>query len=282
MWTLGTVTGLTASSLIQVVTAQDSNSPIQVVNLVNPLWALPNGENSTNGLGASVVNVDSTATTYAVSCDATAELVQGPTPISCIWETVEPQIFTLWESSLLFTIRTTGFEDVATYNGEYNFPFPLAPTITGTFSLSIAASQVTQAGETIPAQTSTALQTGVMDATWYRIPVTAGEEKLVAVGSSLVTGSLSSTSTVSQGTGTDVSSSLGDGSGTRVSSTASLPTITSMEPTRTGSVTSVTSGGEVAETSLSTAASVAVAEKAGGKVGWVGAMVGGILGLFVL
>ncbi|KAH6711165.1 hypothetical protein BKA61DRAFT_578982 [Leptodontidium sp. MPI-SDFR-AT-0119] len=60
----------------------------------NIIRALPNSENSTNDLGASVINVDSTATTYAVSCDATAELVHDSTPISCIWETVGRQIFT--------------------------------------------------------------------------------------------------------------------------------------------------------------------------------------------
>ncbi|KAH7336425.1 hypothetical protein BKA65DRAFT_33880 [Rhexocercosporidium sp. MPI-PUGE-AT-0058] len=280
-----------AVSLLQAATAQDPNGSIQIVHLVNPLWALPNGENSTNGLGASVVNVDSTAITYAVSCDATAELVQGPTPISCIWETVGPQIFTQWNTSLHFTLSTTGFGDVASYEGDYTFPSTLAPTITGSFSLSIAESQVTRSGQTIPAQTSTTLQTGTTEATWYRIPITAGEEKLLATWSSLTvtlpTGrpsgrpSLTATSTListaSQGTGTGVSSGSDGGSGIPSTGATSSPTITSIETTG-----SATEGGGVASTGPSTSSSAAAGEKAAGKVGWVGAMVGGVLGIFFL
>jgi len=48
---------IAACSLLHVAVAQDSNDSIPIVNLLNPFWALPDGENSTRGLGASVVNV---------------------------------------------------------------------------------------------------------------------------------------------------------------------------------------------------------------------------------
>ncbi|KAH7409190.1 hypothetical protein BKA64DRAFT_389646 [Cadophora sp. MPI-SDFR-AT-0126] len=265
--------------LLHAAAAPDPDSSISIVNLINPLWALPNGKNSTRGLGASVVDVDSTATTYAVSCDATAELVPGPTPITCIWETVGPQMFTQWETSLHFTLSTTGLNDVASYEGDYTFPSTLAPTITGTFTLSVAESEAIQAGETIPATTRTRLQTGTTPATWYAIPITAGEEKLASALSSRTTTGTTSSSGISQLTTTESmteSSSSGTGSsGMSSTGTSSSPTITSMSSTDSET-------GGAAATSLSTPSSTAAAEKVGGKVAWVGGVVGGILGMLVL
>ncbi|PVH88671.1 hypothetical protein DL98DRAFT_508572 [Cadophora sp. DSE1049] len=275
--------GVAVFALLQAVAAQDPDNSIPIVNLINPLWALPDGENSTRGLGASVVNVDSTATTYAVSCDATAELVPGPTPITCIWETVGPQVFTQWETSQHFALSFTGFDDVAgssSYEGDYTFPSTLAPTITGTFTLSVAESEVTRGEETIPATTQTRLQTGTTSATWYAISITAGEEKLAAALSSRTATGTPSTSGISQLTTTQSmteSSSSGTASGSGMSSTgsASSPTVTSMSSTDSET-------GGAATTSPSTSSSTAAAEKAGGNVGWVGAMVVGVLGMFVL
>ncbi|XMA09222.1 hypothetical protein WAI453_002013 [Rhynchosporium graminicola] len=289
------------SCFLQAATAQiyDPNRPVQIVNLINPLWALPNGENSTRGLGASVVNVDSTAITYAVSCDATAELIPGPTPISCIWETVGPQLFTQWDTSLHFTLSTSGFNDVASYEGDYTFLSTLAPTITGTFSLGIAAATTT--GRTRQTGTNT-------DATWFPIPITAGEEKLAAAFSSLTRTlsigrptttlpSVLATTTTSSGrqvdqTGvTETRSTRSEGenesgssatqSNTGVSSASATP-----EPTATSMIsTSLGTGESEGAATIPSVSSSTVADGVGrvnGEVGWFGAVMGGVLGVLVL
>ncbi|CZT47595.1 uncharacterized protein RSE6_08176 [Rhynchosporium secalis] len=323
------------SCFLQAATAQiyDPNRPVQIVNLINPLWALPNGENSTRGLGASVVNVDSTAITYAVSCDATAELIPGPTPISwygflllssqrvgsspvfwyrnieiiplhadvliSIWETVGPQLFTQWDTSLHFTLSTSGFNDVASYEGDYTFLSTLAPTITGTFSLGIAAATTT--GRTRQTGTTT-------DATWFPIPITAGEEKLAAAFSSLTRTlsigrptttlpSVLATTTTSSGrqvdqTGvTETRSTQSEGenesgssatqSNTGVSSASATP-----EPTATSMIsTSLGTGESEGAATIPSVSSSTVADGAGrvnGEVGWFGAVMGGVLGVLVL
>ncbi|KAK0109830.1 hypothetical protein ONS95_002501 [Cadophora gregata] len=265
-----------AFSLLRCVLSQEFDSPMQIVNLINPLWALPDGENSTRGLGASVVNVDSTATTYAISCDATAELVPGPTPITCIWETVGAQVFTQWETSLQFSHSFTGFDDVTSYEGDFKFPSTLAPSVTGTFTLSVAAQiGVTQDEGTITAMTRTSLQTGTTSATWYAILITAGGEKLAAASSSRTASGTASSASNSQVTGTS--------SQTETSSTASgSGTVTSSSPivTSTPSTSSGTGGADAA--SPSTTSSIAAAEKVGRNIEWLGGVVGGILGMFFL
>lgn len=55
---------IAACSLLHVAVAQDS---IPIVNLLNPFWALPDGENSTRGLGASVFNVVRSSQVISVS-----------------------------------------------------------------------------------------------------------------------------------------------------------------------------------------------------------------------
>jgi len=270
---------IAACSLLHVAVAQDSNDSIPIVNLLNPFWALPDGENSTRGLGASVVNVDSIATTYAVSCDATAELVPGPTPITCVWETVGPQLFTQWGTSQFFALSFTGFDDVTSYQGDYTFSSTLAPIITGTFTFSVAESEATRGSDVIPATTQASLYTGTSSATWYAIPITAGEEKLAAASSSRTSTGASFPSGITSNTpmGTSTGSSSGTASGSEMSSTgdASLPTVTSMPSTSSRA-------GGAAATSESTSSSTAAAAKAGGKAGWFGAMAGGLLGVFVL
>ncbi|KAL2068937.1 hypothetical protein VTL71DRAFT_15275 [Oculimacula yallundae] len=290
---------VTGFSLLRSVTAQDTddNGSIQIVNLINPLWALPNGDNSTRGLGASVVNVDSTAITYAVSCDATAELIPGPTPISCIWETVGPQLFTQWATSQHFTLRTSGFSDVASYTGDYTFPSTLAPTITGAFSLSkaIASQDPNFSGfsgginTNLPVSTTTTLQSGTTtDAVWYPIPITAGEEKLLAAFSSM-TGrasprpSLTAEESDSAVTTTTRSALTAQSTATPprpvTTTSASEAVVTEMSSTSLGSAGS---GTAATSASVSTNTVAAAAERVVGKVGWFGALVGGVLGVFVL
>ncbi|CZS89860.1 uncharacterized protein RAG0_01095 [Rhynchosporium agropyri] len=164
-----------ATSTIISFAAITASAP-RIFNVINPIFAQPSGKNVTGPLGASIVGVDSTATTYQIGCNGNINHTKP-----CGWDTPPFWYFTQGPTEEHFTIsdREKSGEGI-TIQGDYTFSSTLAPTITGAFQLTqvvVSNYDITTTTDlsTLPSYSE---ETVDVSATWYAIPVTAGWEKL--------------------------------------------------------------------------------------------------------
>jgi len=160
-----------------------------VVNLINPFWSTPDGGNIADQFAASVVGVDSTATTYSIGCasniNATKKLCD---------EEFFKLVYTQGPTSMHFSKNYSSpgckYSDCDTITvsltGDYKYASTLALVVTATeiyiegddpgIYNSYANTVLSTTTSTQSFITTDTLSTYA--ATWHAIPITGGLEKL--------------------------------------------------------------------------------------------------------
>ncbi|KAH9224441.1 hypothetical protein DL95DRAFT_378045 [Leptodontidium sp. 2 PMI_412] len=200
---------MVSSSVIATVVSVASvaaltNSSSKVLNIINPLFALPSGKNSTGPLGASIVGVDATATTYLIGCNGLYSHTKN-----CGWSTAPPNLVTQGSTSEHFSYTDSNeFGESLTFTGDYTYASTLAPIATGTFSVGdVRISYEEQTTTTNYVSSTFSEATTETSATWYVIPITAGLEKLNQA--TTTTGSVGAQSTATSISGSGSASRAG-------------------------------------------------------------------------
>ncbi|KAL2068938.1 hypothetical protein VTL71DRAFT_15276 [Oculimacula yallundae] len=190
------VSSTTISSLLAVTAIPTPTPQVSVLNIINPIFALPRGKNATGPLGASIVGVENSTTTYQIGCNSLVNHTRF-----CGWSTAPPFLVTQDSTSQHFTWANTGDSgESVTIQADYTFSSTLAPTITGTFSLvNVEISNLDI--ETMTDYVTSTFSDTTLDpeATWYAVPVTGGLEKLSS-GATITSGSSKATASIG-GTG---------------------------------------------------------------------------------